>query len=228
MSAVAPRVENKTDYAYASIREKILDGSYGPGFRLVIDALARDLNVSAVPVREAIRRLEAEEWVRFTPNVGATVTEIDATRWVDGLEVLAVLDGFATARAARELTGDDLDEMQAINKAMRDAASEMDLFGFRASNREFHSVIIRRCPNAELRGEIYETWDRIERMRRSLAHYISARAPESVREHEQLIELIAGRAPLTRIESFARRHQLHTLDSYLKNSGHERNGSPSG
>jgi DNA-binding FadR family transcriptional regulator len=49
----------KQERTYAILRSRILDGTYGPGQRLVIDALARDLAVSPMPVREAIRRLEA-------------------------------------------------------------------------------------------------------------------------------------------------------------------------
>ena len=62
---------------YRTIRERILSGDYGPGYRVVIDALAAELGVSALPVREAIRRLEAEGLVVFRPNAGAHVAPAD-------------------------------------------------------------------------------------------------------------------------------------------------------
>src|SRR5689334_25268318 len=63
----------KQERVYRAIRERILSGAYGPGYRVVIDALATEFGVSALPVREAIRRLEAEGLVIFRPNAGAHV-----------------------------------------------------------------------------------------------------------------------------------------------------------
>ncbi len=63
----------KQERVYRTIRERILSGDYRPGHRVVIDSLATELGVSALPVREAIRRLEAEGLVVFRPNAGAHV-----------------------------------------------------------------------------------------------------------------------------------------------------------
>ena len=54
------RSPTKQELVYREVRERILAGTYVPGFRIVIDALAEEFGVSALPVREAIRRLEAE------------------------------------------------------------------------------------------------------------------------------------------------------------------------
>ena len=63
----------KQERVYRAIRERILSGAYGPGYRVVIDALAEEFGVSALPVREAIWRLEAEGLVVYRPNAGAQV-----------------------------------------------------------------------------------------------------------------------------------------------------------
>ena len=67
----------KQERVYRAVRERILSGSYGPGFRVVIDALAEEFGVSALPVREAIWRLEAEGLVIYRPNAGAQVAPAD-------------------------------------------------------------------------------------------------------------------------------------------------------
>ena len=72
---------NKHEQAYRVLRERIVNGVYVPGYRLVIDALALELGVSAVPIREAIRRLEAEGWVVYRPNTGAQVASIDVAQY---------------------------------------------------------------------------------------------------------------------------------------------------
>ena len=68
---------SKADHAYDSILQSILDGEYEPGERLVIERLARELGVSVVPVREAIRRLEADE------QYGEGSSLSDLGRWTE-------------------------------------------------------------------------------------------------------------------------------------------------
>src|SRR5205807_4066615 len=73
--------KNKHEQAYSIIRERIFNGTYVPGYRLVIDGLARELGISPVPIREAIRLLEAEGWVEYRPNAGAQVAAADANKY---------------------------------------------------------------------------------------------------------------------------------------------------
>ena len=72
-------------------------GPYYPGYRLVLAKIAEDLGVSVVPVREAIRRLEAEGLVKFERNVGATVSGIDPTEYLYTMQTLSIVEGAATA-----------------------------------------------------------------------------------------------------------------------------------
>ena len=53
---------SKAEQAYRAVKARIVEGTYTPGYRLVLAAIAKDLGFSVVPVREAIRRLEAEAW----------------------------------------------------------------------------------------------------------------------------------------------------------------------
>src|SRR5438034_399628 len=94
---------NKQERTYTILRDRIHSGSFAPLERLNIDALARELGVSPIPVREALRRLEAEGWVRFTPNVGAVVSPVDSTTWEQAMITLAILEGAASAEAQQHL-----------------------------------------------------------------------------------------------------------------------------
>src|SRR5690606_4762223 len=91
---------SKQKMAYELIRERILDGTYPPGTRIVLDAVAREIGTSTIPVREAIRRLEADELIEYQPFAGARVAPMDETAYVQSLSVLAVLEGYATALSA--------------------------------------------------------------------------------------------------------------------------------
>ena len=66
--------KSKAETAYAWIRERIRTREYEPGYRLVLSTIAEALEVSVVPVREAIRQLEAEGLVTYERNVGARVS----------------------------------------------------------------------------------------------------------------------------------------------------------
>src|SRR5215216_8053111 len=100
---------NKHELAYRMIRERIVAAVYQPGQRLIIDALARDLNMSQVPIREAIRRLQAEGWITYRHNSGPEVANIGLDKWQSTMEVLAVLEGYATALASELLRAEDLE-----------------------------------------------------------------------------------------------------------------------
>ena len=90
---------SKSERAYAAIKQSITEGAYGPGYRLVLGQIAKELDVSVVPVREAIRRLEAEGLVTFTTNVGAQVVAVDAREYRYTMETLSLVEGMATAMA---------------------------------------------------------------------------------------------------------------------------------
>src|SRR5438552_16047580 len=125
---------NKHELAYRMIRERIETAVYQPGQRLVIDALARDLNMSQVPIREAIRRLQAEGWITYRHNSGPEVANIGLEQWQATMEVLAVLEGYATALAAEHMGEDDLALLRVHSTAMQHAMEQFDLLRFRAGN----------------------------------------------------------------------------------------------
>src|SRR4051812_9719862 len=135
----SPRA-TKQQHAYETIRERILTGAYSPGFRVVIDALASELGVSALPVREAIRRLQAEGLIVYRPNAGAQVAPADPGLFVDELSVLALLEGHATALAAPLLTDADAERLRTSTDLMVAAMERMDPLAFGRHNHEFHEV----------------------------------------------------------------------------------------
>src|SRR5215510_12509295 len=105
---------NKQQRAYTELRERILSGAYSPGFRLVIDSLAEELEVSTLPIREAIRRLEAEGLVVFRPNAGAQVAPADPGLFEEMVMSQALLEGYATAMAAPLLTEEDFQRLEEV------------------------------------------------------------------------------------------------------------------
>lgn len=214
--ATTPKPKNltKQERVYREVRERILSGAYGPGFRVVIDALAEEFEVSALPVREAIRRLEAEGLVIYRPNAGAQVAPAEPGVFDEEMTVLAILEGYATALAAPELSKADLEQLTAFNDRMVQAMQQMDSLTFGRLNQEFHALIHERCPNAALVAMLHDVARRLDAIRRTVFIQIPYRGAESVSEHRELLELVSKGAPAAEIEAAARQHKLHTVESF--------------
>jgi len=201
---------NKQERTYEILRDRIHTGVYAPMARLNIDALAREFGVSPIPVREALRRLEAQGWVRFRPNAGAIVSPVDATSWEQAMVTLAILEGAATAEAQRHLRKSDFTRLR---KIAADMAGQDDPVRFGALNRRLHEAIVARCGNAWLLDLLGQTHDRLDRVRSTMFAYLPERTAEAVREHARLIELLAGGDP-AEVERYARWHKLQTVEAY--------------
>jgi DNA-binding GntR family transcriptional regulator len=202
---------SKADHAYSVIRRKIIDGAARPGDRIVIEKVAREIDVSVVPVREAVRRLEAEGYVTYTRNVGATVATIDVHRYGETVEALAILEAAATALAAPHMSKTDIRRARKLNSELRQIVETLDPIRFTDKNHDFHESIYQCCPNRHLRSMVTKEWELLGSTRRSAFSFVPERAISSVGEHNDLLELIARGAPPSEIEAFAREHRMRTV-----------------
>ncbi len=206
---------SKSEMAYAVVKARIVDGTYSPGYRLVLAKIAEHLGVSVVPVREAIRRLEAEGLVTFERNVGATVSGIDPTEYLYTMQTLSIVEGAATALSAPLIGAADIARARAVNAEMRDCLEHFDPDSFTRLNQDFHSVLFEHCPNPHILDLVHRGWNRLASLRSSTFRFVPGRARESVAEHEALLRLIETRAGVDAIEKAARSHRSATLDAYL-------------
>ena len=204
---------NKQERTYMILRDRIHSGSIAPLERLNIDALARELGVSPIPVREALRRLEAEGWVRFTPNVGAVVSPVDSTTWEQAMVSLAILEGAASAEAQQNLRKSDLTRLRKISAGMEEAAARANPLRFSQLNRTLHATIVARCPNAYLIELLDQTNTRLDRLRSTMFVYLPHRSEEALQEHVRLIELLETGSK-EEVEAYARWHKLRTVEAY--------------
>ncbi|MGV1033947.1 MAG: GntR family transcriptional regulator [Microbacteriaceae bacterium] len=207
---------NKAERSYVFIKEHITSGAFGPGYRLVLGQFAKELGVSVVPVREAIRRLEAEGLVTFTPNVGAEVVSTSQNEYRYTMETLSLVEGLATAMAAPQLKQSDLTLARSINRDMRDCLRDFEAARFTELNHAFHTVIFEHCANLHVLDLVHRGWARLSTIRESTFGNVPGRAYASVDEHDRLLELIEQRAPALEIELAARNHRLATMDAYLR------------
>ncbi len=210
-----PVVLSKAEVAYQWIREKIISQELAPGHRLTLSTLANELEMSVVPVREAIRRLEAEGLATFERNVGAKVAMVDESAYTHSMQCLGLLEGAATAKSAPHLSAEDLQEAKELNAQLEALLEDFDPAAFTEINHKFHKKLCSNCPNERLLELVEIEWSRLNNLRESTFSFVPGRAQESVAEHTEIIRLIETKASEKEIEDAAREHRKATLSSYL-------------
>jgi DNA-binding GntR family transcriptional regulator len=134
--------------AYDRLIDEIRLGTLLPGARLREAELAARLGISRTPVREAIRRLEADGLVEHQPRQGASLRRLGHAEVTELYEMRVVLEGTAARLAARAASALELDELDEINAEMT-ASSDPVLIA--RANRQFHTTLLNAAKNRFLR-----------------------------------------------------------------------------
>jgi DNA-binding GntR family transcriptional regulator len=206
----------KQELVYRSLRDAIMRCELAPGQRLVIDDLARRLNVSAIPVREALHLLSSERLVVNVPHVGATVAPIVPESVHDVFTVMEGLETVAARVAADRLHADHEHELGDLLRVMDEAVRTEAYPEWSDLNSRFHLAISEMTEMPLLRDMTERAlgqWDRIRR------HFFEGvlvrRVPTAQREHHELFEAMKARnVPV--IEEIVRRHNRSALQDYTQ------------
>lgn len=212
---------SKAELVYQNVREQITSGSLASGTRLVITDFAKQFSCSALPVREAFRRLEADGLITYETNVGARVIEIDLSSYTDAMQTVGLLEATATALSAPYLTEEDIEQARSHHLRMVELLDDFDPLKFTKTNEAFHLALYRRCPNASLLQSLEQNWDRLRSSRLSSFTTVPNRARGSVHEHACMLALVETKMPTSIIEKVVRLHRMRTLNSMLVSAGYD-------
>jgi DNA-binding GntR family transcriptional regulator len=182
----------KAEAVYDEIRRRILTGVLEPSAPLNQDALAPELGVSVTPVREAVRRLEAEGLVRFQAHKTVIVASLSREELSEIYDLRLRLDPYAASLATTHATDEEVDE---IDRLARTPASD-DPVEQVALNRIFHRGIYSRCANGLLIEILDRLWERTDRYRIMLVSR-DVDVLAAAREHVEISEALRARNPRT-------------------------------
>lgn len=141
-----PRAGNTVEEIYLALRERIIDGTYAPGFRMSQGGLAEELAVSRTPLREALHRLEADGLLVAEANRGMQVAPTSIEDVEQYYAIRLLVEPPTIAAIIDELTEDDLDTMARDLETMkRDSNRIRD---FQEAHLRFHQTTLRRYPTA--------------------------------------------------------------------------------
>ena len=161
------------DLALDALRERILRGDFREGAPLRQDALAAELGVSRIPVREALRRLEVEGLVSFNPHQGAVVSTLSLSEIEELFELRALVETELLSHAVPRLTALVLDRASTILDAYNEAFASGDIAEWGKLNWAFHSTLLAAADRPLTLGVVstlHNQSDRYMRLQLSLTH----------------------------------------------------------
>lgn len=143
---------------YAELRQGLMNGDFVPGQRLVVRKIAERFETSAMPVREALRRLVSDEALFDHPNRGVIVPEASVEVIADIVRVRCMIEGSATEWAATTITLAELEAIDQINERMKACTTVDGSEKYLAFNRQFHFNIYRAARSAATQQIIERLW----------------------------------------------------------------------
>lgn len=209
-----PSFTTKTDAVYKALREHIVNGDLESGTRLIQKQIAAELGVSEIPVREAIRQLQAEGLVVVTPHSGAEVASFRPEEIEEALAIRGVLEGFAARTAVRRIAPEMLAELRCILDDMERCVETDDKARYETLNREFHTKLYSLSPYPRLQKMIKEIWYGAERSR-SVFKLAPDRLHPSHQEHLAILEALV-KGDEARVEELVRLHRSNASRALLE------------
>lgn len=178
----------KQELAYFEIRKAIIKGDLAPGERLVIYNLARELDVSESPVREALKRLVSENFVVEQGNA-LYVAPLSEQQFLDMLDVRLELERIAIRRAAENINEEGVQKLKQDLEKMKQALQQENLADYFVFHKNFHNNCFIYCKVPYLVRALIDASDHHDRGI-SIFHLIPWREKPNFEEHEELLKAL--------------------------------------
>lgn len=200
------------DFAYAAIKEQIIIGTLEPDTPIVEDRLAKELDISRTPLREAIHRLEVEELVVRQNNGRLKVAPISIKEVEEIFTIRGMLEGIVVQQATENATEDDVARLFALTRMIKEsfqAGLRDDILHY---GSQFHSSIYELSGNKTAGAILSQLNDHIHRYRRLIPSRNKERLNDSYEEHQAIVEqMAAGNAKGAK--KAAKQHILQSLEA---------------
>ena len=171
---------------YRILREAIIKGQLQPGERLVQDELAKTLNVSRMPIREAIKQLAAEGYVTVEPHKGAVVKQFTIHELEEIYFLRAKFEPMAAAESLKTMSPQLVNQLRELNERMKKTD---DTDEYIQLNIQFHHLLIKDCPWGKLNSIIENLWTGFPQQ---TPHLLPNQIATSISEHDLMVEALAN------------------------------------
>lgn len=171
---------------YRILRDAIIKGQLQPGERLVQDELAKTLNVSRMPIREAIKQLAAEGYVTVEPHKGAIVKQFTIHELEEIYFLRAKFEPLAAAESLKTMSSQLVNQLRNLNEKMKKTD---DTDEYIQLNIQFHHLLIKDCPWGKLNNIIENLWTGFPQQ---TPHLLPNQIATSISEHDLMVEALAN------------------------------------
>ncbi|HWP60093.1 MAG TPA: GntR family transcriptional regulator [Candidatus Acidoferrales bacterium] len=196
------------------LQQAIVAGKLSPGEKLAADKLAASLNVSGVPLREALRQLASQGYVTFLPNNEIIVSKPSIEDSEDYYMIASVLEGLAARLAAQRAEAEEIARLRELHRLLKEACRKRDLTGYFEANSRFHRFIAEIARNERLYHLVDQLRQEMQKTR-LLALRLPERLEFSMREHDEILDAFVKRNPAL-AEAAAARHLNNHLAALKK------------
>lgn len=211
----ALRYKSTADYTTAEIRHLILSGELPAGAPIDQIELAKRLDVSRHPVRQAIERLSERGFIQLNPHRSAVVAEISADDMEELYSARRVLEHWAVKDAWPHYTSETKRRIRALEQQLRSIDPKQDLDAYMDANRSFHLAMYEPCENRYILRNIISLFDLSERYQRTaLLHEM--RIKRSTQDHAEMVEAIE-RGDCNQLIALLTAHNAGTQATVLDN-----------
>ena len=183
-----------SEVVYRRLKDGIISGTLPPETRLIELSIAADFGVSRTPVREALKRLAAENLVLADPSRGMVVHAPDASEIDDVFVMREALDGLAARLAAHRVTPSELSRLRLIVESMQDAIDNDRRNQIILANQRFHDVIYAAAGNRMLTRVARDLRDYVRRFS-TLPFASPDRVVHVLTEHQAILEALERHDP---------------------------------
>ncbi|MDA3649501.1 GntR family transcriptional regulator [Saccharopolyspora indica] len=200
------------EFVLGELRRSIVSGELAPGQPIRQDSIAQGLGVSRVPLREALKTLEAEGQVVYQPHRGYSVAELSLSDLLEVYRMRELLEAEAAAVATERFTDTDLARITDAQHDVERAADGGDLVAMIAANRRFHFALLEPSGMPRLLRVVRTLWDATDAYR--AVYYNSDTNRTRVRhEHDGIVAAAQNRRAddLVRLLDEHRRHAVDAL-----------------
>lgn len=201
----------------AELRRAIVEGELAPGTQIVQEALAERLGLSRVPIREALKILEGEGQVSYSPHRGYFVTELDLDELLEAYRIRQLLETEAATVAVPRLSEEVLARMEEAVEDMVRASSEGNIVAMTAANRRFHFAVIESSAMPRLIRLVRQLWDATDPYR-SLYYAEEVNRKTVDREHREILAAARVR-DVDRVIALLDEHRAHAIDRLRQTLG---------
>jgi DNA-binding GntR family transcriptional regulator len=204
-SSPLERLQTKEQQVAEYLREGIMAGEFARGQKLKQAEIAKRLDISITPVREAMKLLEAEGYIEVSAHRGAAVAPFQIERVDELFQLRFAMETKLTLAATKLLTNRDIDELAAIDDALREAASRKELESVRRGfNYRFHFRLYECADLPQTLHFVRVVWAKYPF---DMLSVLQNRAEQMASEHGAIMQSVRTRDPRATVRAMQRHLQ---------------------